>query len=273
MRLSRTGALLVIVGAYLVLRLAVPMIRPGQIDIRLAILLSIGIMMLIQLALVSAIAGLKLHAMRSLLLAVSTGALFGLTIAVLPRFRPALDESALMILGIPQDLLLMLFAAFLGVFISFIIREPNLMLPIAVFAGLVDLWTVTVGPLALMIENTPAVVEAAAVQMPTPVPGIPGVMIGMGDFVFLAIFFSVIYRFGMNARRTFWLGYVLLTLSMFVVMALGVPIPALLPMGAAVLVANIGCFKLSHKELLAAMYVGAVLLLLLAGSAFMLLRK
>jgi hypothetical protein len=103
------------------------------------------------------------------------------------------------------------------------------------------------------------------------VPGIPGTMIGMGDFVFLALYFSVLYRFAMNVRGTFWLGYVLLTASMLFVLSSGV-LPALIPVALAVIIANRRLFKLSRDEKLAIVYVGIFVVVLLTASGIYLLK-
>ena len=99
------------------------------------------------------------------------------------------------------------------------------------------------------------------------------VMIGMGDFIFLALFFSVLFRLGMNVKGSFWLGYVLLTASMYVVVVFGGALPALLPMGIAVIGANRRHFHLKRDEQLAMIYVGAILLAFLVVSGIFMFRK
>ena len=154
----------------------------------------------------------------------------------------------------------MLFAGLLGYTISFIVREKNILLPAAIFAALVDYWNVSWGPLSHILVDKPSVVAAAAVSMPAVSAGMPGMIIGMGDFVFLSLFFGVLYRFRMNVKGTFWLGYGLLTASMLAVMYFGSAFPALIPMSLAVVAANAKLFKLKREEQLAMVYVGALLL-------------
>ncbi len=266
MRLSRAGACVVVAGVYLVLRFAMPMAGHGLLNPHLAVFLSVAVIMMMQLALVVGIAGLRIGPRSTAFLAVLTAVLLAGTVILLARIKPIASAAVFDNLAVLQDLFLMLFAAFLGYTVSFIVREPSLLLPVAVFAALVDYWSVSWGPLSHVIENKPSVVAAASVHMPTPVPGVPGTMIGMGDFVFLALFFAVLFRFGMNVRGAFWLGYILLTASMLVVLKLGGALPALLPMGVAVIATNMRFLKLKRDELLATLYVGAMLLVLLVAS-------
>jgi hypothetical protein len=171
-----------------------------------------------------------------------------------------------------EQLSLMSLAAFLGCTVSHIVREPNLLLPVAMVAALVDYWNVSLGPLGHLIETKPSVVSAVAIHMPSPVPGIPGTMIGMGDFVFLALYFSILFRFGMNVRGTFWFGYIVLTACVLFVMKAGV-LPALIPMGIAVIIANHRHFKLSREEKVAVLYAAALVLVLFAASGIFLSRR
>jgi len=270
--MRRGGTSIAGAAAYVAIRLGMHMVGPGILDPRLAIVSSIAIMMLVQLALVVSIARLqmkpRLTALWALLFAVGF-----VGMVLLPRIGHAGSAGAEIGLAAVQDLLLMLTAAFLGCTISYVIREPNILLPAAVFAGLVDYWSVSWGPLSRIMEKKPSVVAAMSVHVPTPVPGVPGTMIGMGDFVFLALFFGVLYRFGMNVRGAFWLGYLLLTAAMLVVLGYGGALPALVPMGVAVVATNIRRFHLNRDELLATLYVGVLLLVLLVASGVFLFRR
>lgn len=270
MRLNRTSACLVMIGTYLVIRLSAPLIKPGHVS-GLEVFLGLAVLMLVQIALVVSVAGLRLG-MRSTALLCLASALLFIGILLLTR-KFELASWLLLILGAFQDLLLMLAAGFLGCIAGLIIREPNIVLPIAVFAGLVDYWNVSLGPLGRIIETKPSLLSAVTVHMPTPMPGVPVLMIGMGDFIFLALFFSVLFRLGMNVKGSFWLGYAFLTATMYVVLVFGGALPALLPIGIAVIGANRRYFKLRRDEQLAMIYVGAILLAFLIMSGIFMFRK
>jgi len=273
MRLIRGGGACVALAAvFMTLRLAVTLVRPEGVDPRLAVFTSIGALMLVQLAFVVSLARLRMKAGSAFLLAVPS-AIAVIGISVLAA-KTKIDHPMMLavILGF-RDLFLILFAGSLGCGISYIVRESNILLPAAVFAAFVDFWSVTWGPLSHILEKKPAIIEAASVHLPTPVPGVPGTMIGMGDFLFLALFFTVLYRFCMNVKGAFWVGYALLTLSMLVVLRWGGAIPALVPMSLAIVGMNIKYFKLKRQELLATLYVGLMTLALLIASGIYLFRR
>ena len=270
MRLNRIGACLVMIGIYLIMRFMAPLIKPGHVG-ALGVFLTIGVLMLVQLALVVSVAGLRLNARQTAPLCLASAFLF-VGILLLTR-KIELAPWLLQVLGTFQDLFLMLAAGFLGCIAGLIVREPNIVLPIAVFAGLVDYWNVSLGPLGHIVETKPSLISAVTVHMPTSMPGVPMLMVGMGDFIFLALFFSVLYRLGMNVKGSFWLGYVFLTATMYVVVVFGGALPALLPMGIAVIGANRRHFQLKRDEQLAMIYVAAVLLAFLIMSGVFMFRR
>lgn len=271
MRLENAGGSIVTAGVYLALRIVVPMLGYGPVPPGLAVVLSIAAFMLVQLMLIRYVAGVRVPPKTAALLAVPLALVaVGITILLSKVELPAA------VLGAThgfRDLALMLFAALLGQMVSFIVREPNILLPAAVAAAFVDYWSVTWGPLSHLLEKKLALIEAVSVQIPSVGHAMPVSMIGMGDFVFLALFFAVLYRFRMNVAGTFWLGYVLLTISMLVVLHFRSAMPALVPICVAVVVANIRHFKLKRDEVLAIVYGGAFLLVILFAMGVFLFRR
>lgn len=265
MLLHRARICLGFAGTFVVFRLMIAMFTPAQMETHPALLISaiifltISILMLLQLGFVVSLAGLKLQAKSAALISAGALCIFVGIIFLLMKARITIPILLGLVLAF-KDLSLMLFAASMGYTISFIVREPNIIMPIALFAGLVDYWGVTAGPLSAILASRPEVLDAVSVHMPVPVINAPGTIIGMGDFVFFALFFAVMYRFSLNVKGAFWLGYGLLTLTMFVVMALNIAIPALAPMGVAVIAANVGVVKLRREEKLATLYLGILLL-------------
>jgi len=149
-----------------------------------------------------------------------------------------------------------------GYLVSFILRERNIILPISAVAAFTDFWTVSVGPTSHMLKKAPSVVQAVSAQIPTPGAGriAPTSFIGPGDFLFLAMLFGAICRHGMNARRTFWFVYPLLTLGMLaVIFRLVDGFPALVLVALGVVLANFGQWKLSKSEEKAVMAVAGML--------------
>lgn len=165
------------------------------------------------------------------------------------------------------NLLKILAATAFGYLVSFILRHPNIILPVGALAAYMDIWTVLVGPTAKAIEKVPHVVSAVSVQIPDIASSGGGFqplsMIGPADFIFLAMFFGAIYRLKMEPARTLWMIFPVLTLGMFSVMR-GFPpmgLPALVLIGPTVIVANYKHFKLEKQEWVA---VGITAVLLVA---------
>ena len=124
---------------------------------------------------------------------------------------PTLGEQFMLVgvyhgpLKLPITLLVILAASSLGYAVSLAIRDKNLLLPVVMFAACIDFWTVNFGPVHTILNRAPEV--AAAVSAPIPQAGNPSLslapMIGPGDFIFMALVFAVVHRFGMNARRNY----------------------------------------------------------------------
>lgn len=257
--------------AYLVLGTILPLVNL-RLPLVVGITISIALLMILQLLLVVSLARVQMSSKVCLSVLLPAA---GLTIAlsfIMGKWEirnPALLSFSMSM----RSLTMMVTGGSLGYLVSFIVREPNLLLPCAVFAAMVDYWSVTWGPLSHMLEKKASVVAAASVQMPALGRVSPVTMIGVGDFLFLALFFGVLYRFNMNAKGTFWIGYALLTVSMFLVLYGRTALPALVPMGAAVIIANYRYFRLRREELLAMLYVGLFLLVAIIGAGFYFLRR
>lgn len=164
------------------------------------------------------------------------------------------------------SLLMIIAASAFGYLLSFMLRHPNILLPVSAFSAYVDIWTVLVGPTSHAVENHPHVVSSVSVAMPSPGSASAGgaepmSFIGPADFIFFALFLGAIYRLKMEPGRTFWVAVPLLTLTMAVVL-LGVfqmGFPALITIGFAVMMANYKHFKLKREEWIAMGIVAALL--------------
>jgi hypothetical protein len=272
-KLSSTGVCVAVLAVFLATRTLMAILKPGRMNdlqVILSVVLAVLVMMLVQLAVVQSVVQLSLKPKQSALWALFSAVVFAGGLYLLTHGMRAYAHLPV-VTGVHQ-LSLMLLAVFLGVTISYIIREPNILLPVTMVAALVDFWNVYVGPLGHIVATKPGIVNAVTVQMPVPVPGMPMPIIGMGDFVFLALYLSVVCRFGLNVRGTFWWGYALLTLTMLAVLRYDLPIPALVPMAIAVIGANARRIHLKRDELLATIFVGVIVLALLGASGIYMLR-
>lgn len=153
----------------------------------------------------------------------------------------------------------------LGYTLSFLLREKNIMLPVAVFAAYTDFWTVLWGPTSQMVRKAPTVVQAVSAAIPTPGAGSiqPISFIGPGDFIFMAMFFAAICRHKMEPSKTYWLLVPLLAIGMIAVLlgVFPVGLPALILVGISVAIANRKHFKLQKQEIISTIVVAVILVL------------
>lgn len=144
----------------------------------------------------------------------------------------------------------------LGALLATLVKEKNILIPIAIFLALYDASLVLTpwGPTRQIVENAPQVFTQVAASVPRISSKSaggnvePGVFAGPADFVFLAMFFVAIFRFEMRAKETLYVVVPALLFYMVAVLFLGIPLPALVPIGLAVLIVNWREFKMTRDE-------------------------
>jgi hypothetical protein len=143
-----------------------------------------------------------------------------------------------------NNLFLPVGASLFGAGVGRIIRHPNTLLAAAGFAIFFDIVMVTLGTVAALMKSQSNIIAAvsvgAGVSVPSykSVPILTGITIGPADVLFLAVFFSAVYLMRLSWRATFAWMYTLLLLALAEVELFGLPVPALAPMGVAVIIAN-----------------------------------
>ena len=277
----RAAALLAL-AAYLAFDLLLPLVPlpdrpPPRIVYAGLIFASTAAFMLLQLWLAQAVVNLK---PRPWVSAGLTLACVGLWLLTLRYFVPhrGWSEAHNAPLFIAGPLLLGLaitFAcAFFGILLSRIVREANVLLPVALVAMPIDyLGAMTpIGFTQNAVAHNPGLVRALSVPVPAVGGGAhhhgalhPIGFIGPGDALFMAFFFAVALRLNLNVRGTFWWMYGLLTATMLLVLFTEVNVAALVPMGLAVLIANGRAFKLKREEVFATVYATGLILVLVTG--------
>ena len=273
---GRTAGLALV--AYMAFSLLLPFVPLPHHRLGLAVIISLVLsstlgFMLLQLWLAQAIVAVRPRPLVS-------GALAFLCAAVW-TFLSLLPASHLqnppLFIPFGQSLAVALGCTFLGILLSPIIREPNVLLPVVLVAMPIDyLGAMTsIGFTTHMVAKHPDFVKHVSVQVPgvgsaTHYGGLAPIgFIGPGDVLFVAFFFAVVLRLNMNVRGTFWWMYGLLTATMlFVLSPWGFNIAALVPMGLAVLIANFKYFKLKREEVFATLYAGLLILALVTGFYF-----
>jgi hypothetical protein len=162
-----------------------------------------------------------------------------------------------------------------GRLLALIVRERNILLPVAIVAGLADIFTVFAGPTGQALRTAPKLVEKLSVAIPqvgsAAGPAGPAGMThiataGLGDFIFMTFFLVSAFRFGLRHRLTVWVIFAAAALGMAAVLLVpGLPAIPLLPFVAlGFLLANAGAFRLSRVEKLQMGLVVGVLAALLA---------
>ncbi len=173
-----------------------------------------------------------------------------------------------------ESLLFLVSCAFLGRLLSRLVREVNMLVPIAIALVLVDIFTVFFGPTGKALDKVPELVGRLSIGLPAvgSAAGPEGAKgfafiasAGLGDFIFLALFFAATWRYGLRLNRTFWYIFVLVAVAMLGSLALpllpGVPLLPFISVGF--LVANTGRFTLTQQEklylLIAVLFIGALI--------------
>jgi len=149
------------------------------------------------------------------------------------------------------DLLLVLAALLFGRLVAPLVSDRNLLVPVALVSSIVDFWGVYWGFVHFASKKAAKVVahfSAVVPQAGPPVLGGPRLgSIGLGDFVFMAIFFAVVAKFRMAWRTTLWLSLLCLLIAAYAFIGLSA-LPGLPFLAAAVLLANWHHFSLSRTE-------------------------
>jgi len=185
-------------------------------------------------------------------------------------------------LGATASVLFMLACVLFGRLVSRLVREPNLLLPVLITAAVADVFTVTVGPTHMALEKADKVVRSLSVAVPQAgsaagKEGVAGLTvaasIGLGDFIFAALFLTAAWRHGLEVRTATLAAAFLAVLGMSLVLLVPqIPALPLLPfIVVGVLVPNAGRFRLSSQEKLA-LAVGGVFLVLLLGGFYLATR-
>ncbi|MDD2484956.1 MAG: hypothetical protein PHX89_00330 [bacterium] len=171
------------------------------------------------------------------------------------------------------NLWIMASAIWMAYIVSLLIREVNILFPIALVAALADIWSVYYGPTAKMLQNE-ALVDKMIVTYPGPAGGPHLPLFGLGDVLFFFLFVLVMRKLKLfNPFR-----YILLSLSLVVAgiiaFAYRQSVPGIPFMSAALLSTLSGELKLSHDERRYLAYLfGLICFLIAIGISFTFLGR
>lgn len=175
--------------------------------------------------------------------------------------------------GIPQQVInalgqvgLPMWCVGLGALLAILIKDRNIVVPIAIFLACFDMFLVfsPLGLTRIIIHRASAVLTNIAAQVPvathqtTGEKITPGALAGPADFMFLAMFLVAIFRHNLKGRRTVLVVIPTLVGYMLLVNVLHIPLPALVPIGIVVLAVNWKEFQLTPHEKLSTALVTAL---------------
>lgn len=170
---------------------------------------------------------------------------------------------------------IILAAAFLGRLIGRLLREASLLPVVAVVAAGIDLWGVYWGPVGhlttsaggkVIAQQFSAAIPGAGAAARTGLPILAG--IGIGDFLFLALFFSALRRLRLNQAGAFWFSFALMLVApAFFLLDKLLPIASNLPglpfIALGMIVSNWRHWKFTREEvrsmIAAALIIAAVI--------------
>lgn len=171
---------------------------------------------------------------------------------------------------------LLLWCFGLGAALAGIFRDRNLIVPVAIFLALFDIWLVfaPAGTAHQAVSEPPSVqsqmLHNFAFQVPQPENrprggfAQPLAYVGPADLLFIPMFFVLLFRFRMRTRQT--LVALIPTMALYLLVVLLMPnaevgpfrlaaLPALVPIGAVILAVNWKEFKLSRDELISTLVI------------------
>lgn len=143
--------------------------------------------------------------------------------------------------------------AALGQILSWLFREPSLLPPVLVLAGLIDIWGVRYGPTAKVAEANPELIAKASAKLPGVTSlaaefGLLDLSIGPGDVAVAALVLAVVIRAGFGLKRNLVWMYLLTIAGLALVLITGMLIPGLVFIGLAGILANWRRFHYSAEE-------------------------
>jgi hypothetical protein len=210
-------------------------------------------------------------------------------IALLITLTPLRSDFALFSGALPPVLSTMVFnllgpigLSFVGAAVGRVIKHPNTLLAASGFAIFFDIVIVTMGTVAQLMRSGSNLIASVSVGAGAPVaaaagtparfllpPPLSGVTIGPADVLFLAVFLSAVIYLKLAERATFRWMFILLMLALTLVETTALPVPALVPMGVAVLIANVRYAAFTRDEKYALIYGTGFALMCAAGIIFM----
>ncbi|MDR3692134.1 MAG: hypothetical protein P4L46_22325 [Fimbriimonas sp.] len=155
----------------------------------------------------------------------------------------------------------------LGALLATLIKDQNLLVPIAIFLACLDMFLVfsPLGTTHVVLNRLPGVLPAVGLHIPVARTFDSGrrrvdsdLVAGPADFMFLAMFMISLFRFNLKGKRTVMVVVPVLLIYMILVGLFHWSLPALLPIGACVLLVNWKEFNLTRDEQLSTALIALI---------------
>lgn len=198
---------------------------------------------------------------KSAALPLVVGAAIHAGCALLARALPQVGLESVVVQAVEQ-IGIALWTLGLGALVATVIRDKNLLVPVALFLAGLDVFLVfnPEAPTAKLLRQNPEIFRSMAVTVPSARAAEPGkptgaavvsqAFVGPADLLFMATFFVALSKFNMRSKETArWLAPVMIGYLLVVLAPWGLNmLPALLPIGATVLIVNRKEFELTRQE-------------------------
>jgi len=161
------------------------------------------------------------------------------------------------VVGATGQIGLMVWCVGLGALLATLIKDQNLVVPIAIFLACLDMFLVfsPFGMTSVVLRELPTLLPSVGAQIPSAGSNDPltgrvsaGSFAGPADFMFLAMFMVALFRFNLRARHTVMVVIPVLLFYMLIVGLFHFALPALVPIGACILIVNWKDFNLTKDE-------------------------
>ena len=173
---------------------------------------------------------------------------------------------------------LMIWCIGLGAVISSLLREKNILIPVAIFLVGFDIFLVLtpLGYTQRIMKANPNLLNNVGLAIPKATTQVHNLsnatvakagIVGPADLVFLGAFFLAMYRFNMRPKETLRLMVPVLIAYMALVLVTGWSLPALVPIGLVTLYVNRKEFNLNKDEKASTFVLALIVLGILGYSA------
>jgi hypothetical protein len=157
----------------------------------------------------------------------------------------------------------------LGALLASLLREKNILLPIAIFLIFFDIFLVLtpLGPTQKIMSTAPQILKQIGMSIPSAstqvqLSGKSEILanVGPADLVFLGMFFLAMFRFEMKPKKTLIVLIPTLLAYLIFVISTRISLPALVPIGLVTLIINRNEFKLSKDEFQSTILISVLML-------------